>query len=295
MNERYGLTADNLLASLPRVLRDDPNMYALATATAEALAARPAEIGKLRIYSRIDELPEELLDILAYDFKVDWWDGDYSLEEKRRTLKDSWRVHRMLGTKAAVEAAISAIYPQTKVEEWFEYGGKPYYFKLQIDATDQDISSARHRRVLERVNFYKNLRSHLDGIRYVVHPEGVATAFAGASFCGNYMRLNVNVQINGTVDRPHIPIRAYSATGRVGLYSRIEAGVEIHGTVQRPHKEIPAYAIAAAVGSYAKVEAAVAINGTVGRPHSAVPVYAGVKPAGAYSKITMEVAVNGLE
>lgn len=295
MNERYGLTADNLLASLPQVLRDDPSMYALAAATAKALSARPAEIDKLRIYSRIDELPEELLDILAYDFKVDWWDGDYSLEEKRKTLKDSWRVHRMLGTKAAVEAAISAIYPQTKVQEWFEYGGKPYYFKLQIDATDQDISSARHRRVLERVNFYKNLRSHLDGIRYIIHPEGVATAFAGTSFCGNYMRLNVNVQINGIVDRPHVPIRAYSAAGRIGLYSKIEAGVEIRGTVQRPHKEIPAYATAAAVGSYTKVEAAVKINGTVSRPHSTVPVYAGIKPAGSYSKITMEVAVNGLE
>lgn len=295
MSERYGLTADNLLASLPQVLRDDPGMCALAAATAEALSARPAEIDKLRIYPRIDELPEELLDILAYDFKVDWWDGDYSLEEKRKTLKDSWRVHRMLGTKAAVEAAISAIYPQTKVQEWFEYGGKPYYFKLQIDATDQDISSARHRRVLERVNFYKNLRSHLDGIRYIIHPEGVATAFTGASLCGNYMRLNVNVRINGTVDRPHVPIRAYSAAGRVGLYSKIEAGVEIRGIVQRPHREIPAYAAAAAIGSYAKVEAAVEINGAVTRPHSTVPVYAGIKPAGEYSKITMEVAVNGLE
>lgn len=70
-----------------------------------------------------------------YDFKVDWWDGDYSLEEKRRTLKDSWRVHRMLGTKAAVETAISAIYPNSAVKEWFEYGGRPYYFKLEINAT----------------------------------------------------------------------------------------------------------------------------------------------------------------
>ena len=103
MNKKYGLTAENLLSSLPAVLRGDKNMFALAVATAKALSARAEEIDSLRIYSRIDELPEDLLDILAYDFKVDWWNGDYSLEEKRQVLKDSWRVHRMLGTKAAVE------------------------------------------------------------------------------------------------------------------------------------------------------------------------------------------------
>ena len=78
---------------------------------------------------------DQLLDILANDFKVDWWDANYTLEEKRRTLKDSWNVHRRLGTKAAVVLAISAIYPDTQVSEWWEYGGKPYHFKLLIDAT----------------------------------------------------------------------------------------------------------------------------------------------------------------
>ena len=51
-------------------------MLALATSIADVLAARPEEIRKIQIYTLIDELPEELLDILAYDFKVDWWDAD---------------------------------------------------------------------------------------------------------------------------------------------------------------------------------------------------------------------------
>ena len=105
MNSAHALTAENLLRALPEVLRNDESMAALAASVAQVLARRPEEIQRLAIYPRIDEIPEELLDILAYDFKVDWWDADYTLEEKRRTLKDSWRVHRMLGTKAAVELA----------------------------------------------------------------------------------------------------------------------------------------------------------------------------------------------
>ena len=135
MNKAHGITKENLLASLPAVLANDDNMAALASAVAEVLAARVGEIERVSIYSQIDRLPNELLDILANDFKVDWWDANYTLEEKRRTLKDSWNVHRRLGTKAAVVLAISAIYPDTQVSEWWEYGGKPYHFKLLIDAT----------------------------------------------------------------------------------------------------------------------------------------------------------------
>lgn len=168
MNENHGLTPENLLRTLPDALRNDESMAALAESIAGVLADRPGEIRNLLIYSRIDQLPEDLLDILAHDFKVDWWDGDYSLEEKRRTLKDSWRVHRMLGTKAAVETAISAIYPETKVSEWFEYNGQPYHFKLLIDVTQGDVDPSKHSRVMDRVEFYKNLRSILDSVEYLI-------------------------------------------------------------------------------------------------------------------------------
>ena len=117
---------------------------------------------------------------IAYDFKVDWWDPDYSLEEKRRTLSDSWRVHKMLGTRAAVETAIRAIYPKTEVKEWFEYeGGKPYHFKLFIDLSGEKWSEARPRRVLERVEFYKSLHSHLEEFQFTSRPQEPAVLHMG--------------------------------------------------------------------------------------------------------------------
>lgn len=155
MSNAHGLTKENLLFTFPVGLRENPSIAALGDVTMEALAKRPAEIGLLSLYPRIDELPEALLDILAYDFKVDWWDADYSLEEKRRTLKGSWYVHKHMGTKAAVETAISAIYPNTWVEEWFEYGGNPYGFKIHLDVTGEMWSDGRQKRILDESNFTK--------------------------------------------------------------------------------------------------------------------------------------------
>ena len=170
-----GLTKENLLFTFPVGLREDRSVAALGNVTAEALAKRPAEISMISIYPRIDELPEDLLDILAYDFKIDWWDPNYSLEEKRQVFKDNWYVHKHMGTKAAVETALRAIYPRTKVLEWFEYGGEPYHFRLDINITNDTIDSDKQRRVLERLNFYKSLRSHNDGVTYFVEAEPAVT------------------------------------------------------------------------------------------------------------------------
>ena len=220
----HGLTKENLVATLPVALQKDPSVVALAEAIAELLAKRTTEIEQLLIYPAIDRLDQQLLDILAYDFKVDWWDADYSLEEKRRTLKDSWRVHKLLGTKAAVETAIRAIYPLTTVEEWFEYGGEPYHFRLRINITDDNIHSEKQRRVLERLNYYKNLRSHVDGVNYCMI-SAAAEAEACGVVQGRYLRVGVDIPIPAEVFAPHVTVEPSVAAGQTGVVLRISAEV----------------------------------------------------------------------
>lgn len=182
MNDAHALTVKNLIATLPKALREDEQIYALATIAAEKLVERQREIDTIRIFSQIDTLPEELLDILAYDFKVDWWDHRYTLEQKRQTLKDSFLVHRRLGTKYAVETALSGVYPNSKVQEWFEYGGEPYTFRLLVNTSGQAMSLDLHKRAFELVNYYKNLRSHLRGVEFTVEAKEDAVIHVGGRF-----------------------------------------------------------------------------------------------------------------
>lgn len=227
---RHGLTRENLVATLPIALQKDPSAVALAEAIADLLSQRPKEIEQLLIYPAIDRLDEQLLDILAYDFKVDWWDADYSLEEKRRTLKDSWRVHKMLGTKAAVETAISAIYPRTTVLEWFEYGGEPYHFRLDINITNDSIDSAKQRRVLERLNFYKSLRSHNDGVTYFVEAApAIARAVSVAAGLTETTRIPLVVPV--PIIKPSIHARVGAITG---LWESAAVRLDIPAPTIRP-------------------------------------------------------------
>ena len=183
MSERERRNLENLLNALPPPLQGDSIIQALAETAAEALADRAAETDWPRIYTRLDELPEELLDILAYDFKVDWWDPDYTLEEKRRVLRDSWYVHRHMGTRAAVETALKAVYRDATVLEWFEYGGKPGYFRLWTDVTNEDFVPALRREILRRMNYYKRLSAHLESAGYYMRAEP-ARAYAYLAYGG---------------------------------------------------------------------------------------------------------------
>lgn len=162
MND-HGYTAANFLAQLPKVLANDSRMNALATAIANALVTHLGDLEEEKIYTRIDELPEDVLDILAHDFKIDWYDYDYPIAAKRNLIKTNYYVHRHLGTVGAVQEAVQAIYPNSAVEEWFDYSGSPYHFRLALESALPVIPFSVEA-LLTAVYRYKSLRSHLDEI-----------------------------------------------------------------------------------------------------------------------------------
>lgn len=172
MNSHY-ITAETLLAKFPDVLAKDERMYALASLVADFLNTQVESVDSVRIYPRIDELPEDLLDILAKDLKVDWYNEEYPLQVKRNLIKSSFKVHRTLGSKGAVKEALSALYPGSSVYEWFEYGGDPYYFKVILDVTSQYFEVS-HDDVIKTLDIYKSLRSRIDGNEIIYRStEGV--------------------------------------------------------------------------------------------------------------------------
>jgi phage tail P2-like protein len=154
----------DLTRTLPAALKNDPDMLALAKVIARGLQEDIRNTRKAVIYARINELDEELLDILAHDLHVDWYDDSHDIDVKRQVIKDSVRVHKRLGTKYAVETALGAVYPDTFVQEWFEYGGKPYMFKIIITADPNNPN--KQQEALEKIRFNKNLRSHVEEVIY---------------------------------------------------------------------------------------------------------------------------------
>lgn len=168
----HGLTKENLMLSCPLALQKDPSAIALGDVTAEILAQRPKEIRRIAIYPLLDEQPESLLDILAYDFKVDWYDYEYPIRAKRQLIKGNVLAHKRQGTVYATRSVLDSLYPKSDMEEWFTYGGEPGYFRLNVNVSDSAETGAvmvySTSEILRRIATIKKLSAHLEGVSYMV-------------------------------------------------------------------------------------------------------------------------------
>ena len=192
-NNGRDIYSTNFADYLPQTLKRDVKMKALAAAVTKQMLGVSGQIDNVLIYSRINELPEELIDILAYDMHVDWYDYSYPVEVKRRVLRNSVRVHKKMGTKYAVEMALGDVHKEADVYEWFEYGGKPYHFRIRVNISNEGLSEYTGNEITEKVNFYKNLRSHCDGIYYHLGMDPAGVTAAAYSCLGGILKVKAKL------------------------------------------------------------------------------------------------------
>lgn len=155
----------NLLDILPSSVSGDDNVRACAEALNIELQAVTESIDEALIFSRIDELGSDVLDHLAYNFKVDFYDASAILEARRGIIKQAFEWHRIKGTRAAVERIVSLFFDNATVQEWFEYGGDKFKFKIDTEyatfRSEQDFQD-----FFRLISVAKNVRSWLEAMRF---------------------------------------------------------------------------------------------------------------------------------
>ena len=150
--------------TVPPALRHDQRIVALARAVAEQLQNNAALIRQhAGLFYQIDELCETVLDMLAGDLHVDWYDYTDDLETKRNVIKNSVYVHRHLGTPAAIKRVLEDCFGDGMVEEWFDYGGEPYHFRVRSDSVEAVYANLD--RFLELVDKVKRLGATLESVQ----------------------------------------------------------------------------------------------------------------------------------
>lgn len=170
--------------------------YALAPLVEQALVFADAS----QIYTELDTASETVLDALAVNCKIDWYDTAYDLERKRKLVKTALIIRRLMGTVHAVKVQSNIIYPGTIIEEWFEYDGTPGCFRLYVDITD---TSPEHPLTLmppsemeRRLVTSKRWSAHLESFAYQIKHALLIGAdvsvwayhapICGTIYCGTY-------------------------------------------------------------------------------------------------------------
>lgn len=125
------------------------------------------------IYPRIDELSSALIDALAIQFHVDFYDTTLPLDKRRSLVKNSVRWHMRKGTKGVVQELVQTVFDSGVVKEWFGYEGEPYHFRVDL-LSAPEITPENLDLIVKVVNTVKNVRSWLDGIGFTRSAKGIA-------------------------------------------------------------------------------------------------------------------------
>lgn len=152
----------DLLSLQTGQMKEDPTTVALCAVLTPQLQQLAEDVNLCLIYSRVNQLDDAILDELAWQFHVDWYDSSAPLETKRRLIKDAIMIHRYRGTPYAVEQLIEAYFGDGYVQEWFEYGGDPYMFK--VVTSNPSVTGDQAAQFIKVLNSVKNTRSHLEEI-----------------------------------------------------------------------------------------------------------------------------------
>ncbi len=109
--------------------------------------------------------PEHILPWLAWAVSVDVWNDEWAVETRRSVIRASLTVHQQKGTIGALKSALSAFsFENIEVQEWFNYGGEPYHFKVFIEILTADFDILELTEVYSVIQTTKNVRSYLESL-----------------------------------------------------------------------------------------------------------------------------------
>lgn len=150
----------------------------------EAVTAKLSAITvALRTLWTPTDCPVDLLPYLAWALSVDRWDKNWPAEKKIAAIKQSYWLHRRKGTRAAVRRVIEGMGFSATFEEWFNVGGTPGTFRLEIDVNDVGLTPKTLDELNRLIGDAKPVSRHLENMTITTRSNGVAHVSA-AIFTG---------------------------------------------------------------------------------------------------------------
>lgn len=210
---------------LPSDLKNDAETQAFAYAVSRQVQQIIRFADAACIYIAIDSVPEPVLDLLAVELRTPVYKQTYSVATKRALVKESLIFYDQMGTPAAVNRIIEAVFGEGYIQEWWEYNGQPHHFRAVVSGNRPSASAIKEFR--ETVKAVKRLSSWLDSITYSMGSK--VTAYASSAFCSS--RTSFCVCIPGTIQPRAVRATAY-AIGAATSARTVEE-VSIPGTITR--------------------------------------------------------------
>ena len=115
-----------LISVLPSVLSSDPDIAAISYAYKKAME-RIIELSiQISLYANIEKMDDEILDLMALEFRTQYYDETLPIAVKRQLIKNALKWYQKAGTPSAVQELIYTVFGEGEITEWFDYADPPF-------------------------------------------------------------------------------------------------------------------------------------------------------------------------
>ncbi|TQF71803.1 phage tail protein I [Pseudoalteromonas luteoviolacea] len=169
--------------------------YSIQTKTLSVISqAASSEFEQLREVASelnmldVENVPSEFLPFLAWQFRVEVWDAQWSIDVKRNVVKAALAVHRTKGTVHAVELALAAIGVKAEIVEWWqaEPQQEPGTFDIvaysNVNITPNEETLLNEKLLIQLENLIRSAKRHSQHFTVTVGVEAqqsISTSLAG--------------------------------------------------------------------------------------------------------------------
>ncbi len=155
-----------LLSVLPENL-SRPETQALSAAVKHGLQSLQRYARAAPLYAAIEELPEEALNLLAVELRVQYYEPDAKRKVREGMIKQTVAWYLRGGTGSVLEEYLGTLFQGGTLQEWYAYGGKPYFFKAIVGLGLSDVIAVGDgEKIIDRIHTYKNVRSWLEALMF---------------------------------------------------------------------------------------------------------------------------------
>lgn len=150
---------------IPQSLKNHKDVKILVEIFNEEIAEFYEKKEQLFIFN-LELQSDAVLDELAYQEHIDYYEVDFTREQKINLIKTAFKTHLTKGTRYAVETSLHAVLDDFFIREWFEYDGDPGTFLL----LGKTIPNSERLYKAEKItNSYKRASAHLDPFFGLLH------------------------------------------------------------------------------------------------------------------------------
>ena len=234
---------------MPSNLLKDSNTNAIAESLNSELGQVSQVTREALILPRLDELDEQIVDMLAWQYHVDFYELADDIDMKRRMVRESLLWHMKKGTKYAIIKALDMLGIEAEYKNWYEFEPvhEPYTFEIYAHVRDDYYRHHNYEEMVQNiyraVNKSKAARSLMSRLETEIERQEEMQLYYGmAQGLSGWQRV--------LIDRAYLPeSKLYygMAAGLSGIrtisYNQPEKIMEMHITEYHELAMIAAYTI----------------------------------------------------